>query len=741
MRNRSLFVVLTLALSFRAEALEPKIFKTSDAMPKTLDLYAEKSSKNLKNLSQIKWFELNGQDHKCVEKVEQEVKNESLGVWLPHQHLVCLKKAYSSPSNWKVSRFLNSFKKFEVNKSILLQSPYPNHQDLLLNVFLDLAEKASESARNDFDAFIDRNQDLVDHMDEGQRARYYKVMGEMAWLRQKNELAVSNFLRSYQFSPDSKVLERLKTLKADQILKIDKYSVSFSETEEEKKLWGKFSIASQKGQTYKVAQYGVEFLNSFPGSERVGEVQERVNTLFKRLLYRRGQKYVSIKNDFETQLMKAPPQHILHWATEAYERGYHDSSYRLAEKAADKWEDTPQAAKALIIAARSAYYLVKRSAAESHLNELIEKYSGHEESHEAHYLLGLLYYREGEYKNVIGLYDPFLMSPGSDKWELQVRYWLWRSLKKIQSTRASEIAESIFKTFPLTYYGLIVRMEEKKDLQSLLADVKTKEASYSLWWPKNTDRRWKRIQKLLELGWVDEAETEIDFMPDPKTADGFAVRARLWEAALKSNRAIGDRAAAVDLDLDYINPTFMQESFPKKHEDFVLAAEKEFSISRNLIWAIMRQESAFMARAVSTSYAYGLMQLLAGTGKETAKWLRVKNFRVPTDLFDPKKNIRFGTHFISRMYRKYKGVTPLAVASYNVGPGNLDRWLSHRSDLTNWDQIGQSLDDDIWVDELPWAETSFYVKAVMRNYLLYKLIHEKYDQLSSPPWKESQSQD
>jgi soluble lytic murein transglycosylase len=185
-----------------------------------------------------------------------------------------------------------------------------------------------------------------------------------------------------------------------------------------------------------------------------------------------------------------------------------------------------------------------------------------------------------------------------------------------------------------------------------------------------------------------------------------------------------------------VNRSVLKKSFPQKYENFVEKAEKEFSISRHLIWAIMRQESAFRETAVSPSKAYGLMQMLAGTARETARWLKVKNFRVPEDIFDPITSIRFGTHFISRMVGKYKGVIPLAVASYNVGPGNLDRWLRHRTDLQNWDQIGADLDDDIWMDELPWAETSFYVKAVMRNLLLYKVIHDKVDELSVPPWKE-----
>lgn len=717
-------------------ALESKKFTSSDKFPKAINLREYKSTKKLKKLSQIQWHAINGNWGKCAELSETLASNTSLGVWLPLQHLRCLDHLFTGRGRWKVKRLLQSFKVLEKNKSKLIDSPYNGHRDKFLDMFLDLAELASEKSRQQVDALIERNQDVVDYMNESQRAQYYRIMGELAWLRQKNDLARSNFLRSYNFAPNPEVLQRLKQLKADKGLRLNKYSAEFSESDEENKLWGKFSGAVRRRQAYKVAKYGAEFLNKFPGSERVKKVREDVNTFYKRLLYRRGPKYVAIKKDFESELMKAPAQHILYWGTEAYERGYQDSSYKLADKAADKWQGTPLAADALIVAARSAYYLVKRSQAKKYLNRLIEQYSGHEASDEAHYLLGMLLYREGEYKKVVHLYDSFLLSSGSDKWELQVRYWLWRALKKIDSPRRHEIAETIFKIFPLTYYGLIVRMDEKKDLQSLIHDSK-KKAVVSYWWTGHTKKRWQRIKKLIELGWLDEAETEIDFMPDPQTADGYYIRGKLWQAALRDNRAIQDYAAAIDLNLEYINRDLLELAFPKKFEKPVIKAEKEFNISRNLIWAIMRQESAFMSTAISPSNAYGLMQLLGGTARETAKWLRVKNFRIPQSVFDPAMNIRFGSHFISRMVRKYKGVIPLAIASYNVGPGNLDRWLSHRDDLVAWDKIGESFDDDMWMDELPWPETSFYVKAVLRNYLLYRVIHNKnYNQLDHPPWKE-----
>lgn len=733
MRTKFSWILFILLATQSSYALEVKTFNLEAKLPKALDLNEVGSPSKLSALSKLKWYQNNGQWQKCVETAEGLSENKTLGVWVAYTHLSCLRSWLASGSRPKPSRLIQSFRKIEANKQLLISSQFSGHKYKLIDTFISLAKLTSEKARGAFNGFIDRNKDIVDYMDREQRGAYYKIMGEIAWLRQKNEIAKANFLRSYRFEPDSAVLNRLRTLKVDHLLELSKYSGVFNQSEAEKNLWAKFDKASRKGQTFNLAKYGSEFLKKFPGSSRIEKVREKMSSVYKRLLYRRGQKYEAVKNDFEGQLLKAPPQHILYWADVAYQRGYQHSAYRLAEKAADKWEGTARAADALIIAGRSAFYLVKRSEAQKMFRTLVEKHSGHLASQEAQYLLGLVYYREGEYKKVVSLYDQFLLTEGSDKWELQVRYWLYRALKKIESPRAKDIAATIFKDFPLTYYGLVVRMEEKQEMQSLFAmDVKKVEAS--LWWSQKDKARWDRINKLVTLGWLDEAESEIDYMADPQLAPGYVMRAKLWQSAGLMNRAVQDYASAINVDHTYLSRNVLKEAFPQKYVAEVENAEKEFSVSRNLIWAIMRQESAFMPRAISPSNAYGLMQMLSPTARETARWLKVRNFKMPYDIFKPSNSVRFGTHFINRMIRKYKNVIPLAVASYNVGPGNLDRWLSHRSDLSDWATMGQNPDEDMWMDELPWAETSFYVKAVLRNYLLYQIIHQELDKLVSPAW-------
>ena len=386
---------------------------------------------------------------------------------------------------------------------------------------------------------------------------------------------------------------------------------------------------------------------------------------------------------------------------------------------------------------KSLYYSANFKEALKSFKDLIKKHPGQRASDEARYLLGLLHYRLGNYKKVISLYRGFLKNPNSDPWELQIRYWLWHSLRKTNSMgKAGMIAETILKEFPLTYYGLIVRQEEKNELQSLVSrQIHLETLS---WETRGTEKQWKRIEKLLSIGWVVEAKREINRLPEPETAEGFIVRGLLWHSAFFFNFFIKDYTTAIDKDPHYISGNLLKMVFPKNHKKLVFQAEKEFSIPADLIWAIIRQESSFMETVISPSKAYGLMQILIPTGVETARWLRVRRFHPRRDIFKPKYNIRFGTHYLSRMLRKYRGVYPLAIGSYNVGPGNMDRWLEKRTDLKNWKQAGKVFMDDLWMDELPWAETSFYVKAVLRNYLLYKIIHKEKDKISILPWSEIQ---
>lgn len=148
--------------------------------------------------------------------------------------------------------------------------------------------------------------------------------------------------------------------------------------------------------------------------------------------------------------------------------------------------------------------------------------------------------------------------------------------------------------------------------------------------------------------------------------------------------------------------------FPMAYRSSLVSAAKAREIHPSWVFAITRQESAFMTDARSGVGASGLMQLMPATARETAK-----RFNIPLassqQVLDPDTNIQLGAAYLSQIYGQFKGNRVLASAAYNAGPGRVRQWLKD----------ARHLPFDVWVENIPFDETRQYVQNVLTYSVIY----------------------
>ena len=113
--------------------------------------------------------------------------------------------------------------------------------------------------------------------------------------------------------------------------------------------------------------------------------------------------------------------------------------------------------------------------------------------------------------------------------------------------------------------------------------------------------------------------------------------------------------------------------YPLRYDAIVRGHARNYHLDPYLLAAVIYAESKFRADARSKSGAIGLMQLEPVTAEGIAIRTGGNAFRV-SDLYDPEINVRYGAWYLRHLLDKYRD-EQLALAAYNAGQSNVDRWL------------------------------------------------------------------
>jgi soluble lytic murein transglycosylase len=191
-------------------------------------------------------------------------------------------------------------------------------------------------------------------------------------------------------------------------------------------------------------------------------------------------------------------------------------------------------------------------------------------------------------------------------------------------------------------------------------------------------------------------------LPRPAQVQAIGIASR-WGWYLPAISAAAKLGLFNDYDLLY----------PRPYDTDVRRGATVSGLPQDLIYAIIRQESLYRPDARSSAGALGLMQLLPATARHTAKaW----NLPLPNRaaLLEPSVNVPLGSAYLRGLLDGAGGQVPLAIGSYNAGPGAVRRWLP-----------AAPMDTDVWVENIPYNETRAYVQKVTWHTIVFGWLGDR----------------
>ncbi len=329
--------------------------------------------------------------------------------------------------------------------------------------------------------------------------------------------------------------------------------------------------------------------------------------------------------------------------------------------------------------------------------------------------------KAGKQMESIEMLDDIVRTSASKYLPSRALFWKGRIYEDTGDQKTAHLNyNKLIKNDPLSYYGLLAHYKLKRKISI------EKKQNFS---QDQNNKDYIVVQWLLSLNEYDFA---LDFLKykakqyqkdENKTMKEWSTLF-YYMAKARSYFPLFQMVGKLPLEERTVFfRSYTDLMFPVIYTKEVEKSAQLFNMEKELIYALIRQESAWNPRARSTADAFGLMQIRPFVAKQVAKKHGI-SYKNMYDLYNPGKNILLGSAFLKKLLGKYDYQFVLTMAVYNAG----------RTAVLNWLKKTPLTDPLFFIEEIPYEETRTYVRLLIRNFIFYKLLTSSDRTIMFPEW-------
>jgi len=475
----------------------------------------------------------------------------------------------------------------------------------------------------------------------------------------------------------------------------------------------------------KIVEYGEKVLKEFPGDENAKGIFNHVNHAVLEKVQR-----AQWDEGVDRLLDLYPVRYMNKLASRLWESEFPDAAKRVYQKVLDNHPtETLACHKALYFMGRIEEDNYQYPEAIGYYEKLLEKYNWGYFTPSTQFKIPWLHRLQGQLEEARVGFNKLLKYANPkkfrnldngfqepDDFRPPALYWLADTERQLENYESKvKFLKQLVEEFPMDFYAMVARIEMSMQPLNFLEPQSIQKSSPRKWGLGDVNRkRINRAEKLISIGFLEMGMKELSLISQEKGNQEFSYYlAQLFKKAGGYQRAISlSWGISSKNHHDSISPSLAEILFPKPYIEKAIQESSQYHLSPYLVLGLMRQESAFNKRVVSSARAIGLMQLLPTTAKRVARSMGTKP-PDQNDLKKPEVNIQLGVKYLSGLLNDFEDNIIFALASYNAGPGKVKKWMELRSHLKPLE----------FMESIPYKETRNYVKKVLRNYVIYKTLY------------------